>query len=70
MATTAVIGLGVLTWVLVAVPVAVFVARMIKLRDRERPGQSGQRITDEGSSGDGPDSPQATRRGWRLRSKT
>jgi hypothetical protein len=44
MSATAVIGLGMLTWVLVAVPVALFVARMIKLRDREHPGPAQRRI--------------------------
>ena len=68
MGTTAIIGLGVLTWVVVAVLVALFLARMIKLRDRQ--GQTGRRTPDEGRQRDGADAPHTVRRGWRLRSKT
>jgi hypothetical protein len=37
MSTTAVIGFGILAWILVAILVALGVARVIKLRDRQRP---------------------------------
>jgi hypothetical protein len=30
------IGVGILVWVLAAIPLALFVARMIRLRDRQR----------------------------------
>jgi hypothetical protein len=36
MSTTAVIGVGILVWVLIAITLALFAARMIKLRDRQR----------------------------------
>jgi hypothetical protein len=48
MVTTAVIGLGILAWVLLAILVSLFVARMIRLRDRQRP-----RGTDPGTPADG-----------------
>jgi hypothetical protein len=47
------IGVGILVWVLIAIPLALFVARMIRLRDRQRcdprdaeslPPQSGWRV--------------------------
>jgi hypothetical protein len=53
MGATAVIGFGMLAWVLVAVPVALFVARMIKLRDRGHPGPAQRRVQDGDSSGNG-----------------
>jgi hypothetical protein len=68
MGTTTMIGLGMLTWVVVAVLVALFVARMIKLRDRQ--GQTERRTPDKGGRGDDADAPHTVRRGWRLRSKT
>ncbi len=37
MSTVTVISLGLLTWVLFAILLALFVARMIQLRDRQRP---------------------------------
>jgi uncharacterized membrane protein YdfJ with MMPL/SSD domain len=37
MSTAAVIALGVLVWLLLAVLLALFVGRMIQLRDRRRP---------------------------------
>ena len=37
MATTAVIGLGILAWALLAIPGALFVARMVRLRDHQLP---------------------------------
>ncbi len=37
MSTTAVIGFGILAWILVAVLLALGVARVIKLRNRQRP---------------------------------
>ena len=68
MGTTAIIGFGVLTWVVVAVLVALFLARMIKLRDRQ--GQAERRTPEEGRQRDDADAPHTVRRGWRLRSKT
>ncbi len=46
MSTTAVIGLGIVVWVLVSVPAALVVARMIRLRD-----QRGQGLVDFSSDG-------------------
>ena len=40
MSTAAVIGLGVLAWILLSVLLALFVGRMIQLRDRQRPDPS------------------------------
>jgi len=37
MSTTAVIGLGIVAWILLAILVALFVVRVIRLRDRQRP---------------------------------
>lgn len=37
MSTAAVIGLGILVWVLLSLLLALFVGRMIQLRDRQRP---------------------------------
>lgn len=42
MGKTAVIGLGILTWVLLAILIALFVARMIRLRDHHRPDRTEQ----------------------------
>ncbi|MGH3429838.1 MAG: hypothetical protein ACRDQZ_20090 [Mycobacteriales bacterium] len=50
---TAVIGLGIATWVLVAIPLALVVARVIRLRDRQSPGQKPQEAPAEGKSGNG-----------------
>lgn len=40
MSTAAVIGLGVVAWVLLSTLLALFVGRMIQLRDRQRPDRS------------------------------
>ncbi|MFN2495219.1 MAG: hypothetical protein ABR608_04835 [Pseudonocardiaceae bacterium] len=40
MNTVAVIGLGVLAWVLLATLLALFLGRMIQLRDRQRPDRT------------------------------
>jgi hypothetical protein len=40
MIKVAVIGLGILVWVLMAVLLALFVARTISLRDRQRSGRT------------------------------
>lgn len=68
MSTTAVIGLGVLAWVLLAILVALFVARMIALRDRQRPDRTGPEAPAEARSADG-EEPIRTPRRWRLRNK-
>jgi hypothetical protein len=43
MGKPAVIGLGILAWVLLAILVALFVARMIRMRDHHRPDRTEQR---------------------------
>lgn len=40
MSTAAVIGLGVFAWILLSILLALFVGRMIQLRDRQRPDRS------------------------------
>ena len=40
MSTAAMIGLGVLAWILLSILLALFVGRMIQLRDRQRPDRS------------------------------
>lgn len=40
MSTAAVIGLGILAWVLLSLLLALFIGRMIQLRDRQRPDRS------------------------------
>lgn len=69
MSTTAVIGLGILAWVLLAIPLALFVGRMIRLRDRQRPDQTEPGAPAEGTSRDGTDTFHTPRR-WRLRNKS
>lgn len=69
MSTIAVIGLGILAWVLLAIPLALFVARMIRLRDRQRPDRIEPGAPAEGTSGDSAESFQ-TRSRWQLRNKT
>jgi hypothetical protein len=71
MSTTAVIGLGILAWVLLAILVALFIARLIRLRDRQRPDRTDPApgTPAVGESPDGAESVLAWR-GWRLRSKT
>src|SRR5918997_1466795 len=69
MSTTAVIGLGVLIWVLLAILLALFVGRMIRLRDRQRPGRTEPDAPAEGTSRGSTESVQTPPR-WRLRNKT
>jgi hypothetical protein len=69
MGTTAVIGIGILVWVLMAIPLALFVARMIKLRDRQRPGRTEPRASAEGKPANGGE-PVRMRRRWQSRNKT
>ena len=69
MSTTAVIGLGLLAWVLLAVPLALFVGRMIRLRDRQRPDPTGPRTPAESKPGDGTE-PFRTPSRWSRRNKT
>lgn len=40
MSTTAVIGLGIVVWILLAILVTLFVVRVIRLRDRQRPNRT------------------------------
>ncbi len=68
MSTTAVIGLGSCAWVLLAILVALFVARMARLRDSERPDRTEQGVPAESKSAAGAESSH-TRPGWE-RSKT
>ncbi len=69
MNTTAVIGLGIVVWVLLAILLALFVGRMIMLRERQRPGgtepgaPAEDKPADVGESTSGPS-------GWRPRNKT
>ncbi|MGH3837009.1 MAG: hypothetical protein ACREX8_19575 [Gammaproteobacteria bacterium] len=74
MSTIAVIGLGILAWVLLAIPLALFVARMIRLRDRQRPDGTEPGAPAQGTStqGTSTDCAGAIRRppGWRPRNKT
>ncbi|MGH7745843.1 MAG: hypothetical protein ACREQ5_13835 [Candidatus Dormibacteria bacterium] len=67
MGTTAVIGLLILAWVLLAIPVSLFVARMIGLRDSQR-GGADLGAPAEGESGDGAETFH-TKPGWDPRSK-
>ncbi len=74
MGTTAVIGLGILAWVLTAILVALFVARMVRLRDRQRPdcpepGAPAQGMSAQGTSADGAEEATRTPPRWRLRKK-
>ena len=69
MSTTAVIGLGVLVWVLLAILLAFFVGRMIRLRDRQRPDRTEPDAPAEGTSTGSAESLQTPPK-WRLRNKT
>ncbi|MGH3926777.1 MAG: hypothetical protein ACRDS9_27230 [Pseudonocardiaceae bacterium] len=69
MSTTAVIGLGILAWAVLAIPLALFVGRMIRLRDRQRPDWPGSEAPAEDSSTGGEESTGRST-GWRLRNKT
>ncbi|HSL07893.1 MAG TPA: hypothetical protein VK887_07925 [Pseudonocardiaceae bacterium] len=68
MGTTAVIGIGILAWVLMAIPLALFVGRMIRMRDRQRPDRTEPGAAAEGRSRDGTDVSRTPRR-WYLRNK-
>lgn len=48
MGTTAVIGLGLLAWLLLAIPAALFIGRMIVLRDRRHPDHTAVSTLEEG----------------------
>jgi hypothetical protein len=69
MSTIAVIGFGLLVWVLLAIPLALFVARMITLRDRQRPDRTEPGTPAGGTTGDAAESFQTPRR-WHRRDKT
>jgi hypothetical protein len=69
MSTTAAIALGILAWVLLAILLALFVGRMIILRDRQRPDRTEPEGPAEGGSADGGE-PIYKPPGWRLRDKT
>ncbi|HKR50042.1 MAG TPA: hypothetical protein VJT72_10750 [Pseudonocardiaceae bacterium] len=69
MSTIAVIGLGILVWILLAIPLGLFVGRMIRLRDRQRPGRIEPGTSVESTAGDAAESCQ-TPRGWCLHNKT
>ena len=68
MTTTAVIGLGILTWAVLAVLLALFVGRMIRIRDRQRLDGTESNAA-EGRSTGGDESIHKPA-GWRLRNKT
>jgi hypothetical protein len=53
MSTTAVIGFGILAWILVAIVLSLGAARVIKLRDRQSPNsvQPETPVPDDSSSG-------------------
>ena len=68
MDTTAVIGIGILAWVVMAIPLALFVGRMIRMRDRQRPDWTEPGAPAEGTSRDGTDACHTPRR-WCLRNK-
>jgi hypothetical protein len=68
MSTTAVIGLMILAWSLLAIPLALLVGRMIRLR-RQRSHRTVPRALAEGQPGDGAESLYAPP-GWQLRNKT
>ncbi|MGH4009568.1 MAG: hypothetical protein ACRDTH_15695 [Pseudonocardiaceae bacterium] len=70
MSTTAVIGFGILAWVLLAIPVALFVARMIKLRDRQRPDRIEPGTPAKCKPAADPESSFHARSGWHPRNKT
>lgn len=69
MSTTAVIGLGVLVWVLLAILLALSVGQMIRLRDRQRPDRPEPDAPAGGRSRGSTESVQTPPR-WRLRNKS
>jgi hypothetical protein len=66
MIEAAVIGLGILVWVVMAVLLALFVARTISLRDRQRPESTEPCAPANGESGDDAE-PFHPRSRWRPR---
>jgi hypothetical protein len=68
MATTTVIGLGILAWAVLSVPAAFFVAQMIRLRDRQRPDCPEPGALTQGMSADGAESTRTPSK-WRLRNR-
>lgn len=68
MSTTAVIGLVILPWILLAIPLALLVGRMIRLR-RQRPDRTVPGALAEGQPDDDAESFHAPP-GWQLRNKT
>jgi hypothetical protein len=69
MSMLVVIGFGILVWVLLAILLALFVGRMIRLRDRQLPGQAESGTSSEGKLVDVGESTRRPPR-WRLRNKT
>jgi hypothetical protein len=69
MSTIAVIALGSLAWVLLAMLLALFMGRMTRLRDSQRSDRSEPARPVEHGSGDGAKSFRERAR-WRLRNKT
>lgn len=69
MSMIAVIGLGILAWVLVAIPLALFVGRMIMLRERQRPHRTEPEAPAESTLADVGESIRRPPR-WRRRNKT
>ena len=73
MTTTAVIALGILAWTLLAIPIALVVARMMRVRDRQRPGCPASGAPAPGTSPQGisADGAEETRTPpkWRLRNR-
>lgn len=69
MSTVAVIGFGILAWILLAIPLALFVGRMIRLRDWQRPDRTEPGAPAEGTSADGAEATR-TPPGWQPRDKT
>lgn len=69
MSTTAVIGLGILAWILLAILLAVLMGPLIRLRDRPHPDRTEPGVLAKAQSVDGAESLHAPP-GWQLRNKT
>ena len=69
MSTTAVIGLVILAWILLASSLALLVGRMIRLRHRQCPDRSDVGALTKGQSVDGAESLHPLS-GWQLHNKT
>lgn len=69
MGMTAVIVLGILAWALTAILVALFVARMISLRDRQRPDGTEQGAPVKGTPAADAEASRTAPR-WRLGNKS